>query len=216
MRPLEPRIVRAMEDVDARLDEIGGQIAAIARRGTEPDRRLAETINSSHDLGEVMQRTLAAAEAVRNAHGSSMSLRRSDGTFATAVRGFAQASFVSAGALEDRDGAPLVAQLASSSSAAPESVRARLTVPLGEDRCGSLSVYSREPGAFDREASTLLAAISDQAAPAVLTALRSFDAERPAAQIFQSGRPLVAPGRPRPIRGLGERAVRGEVPNRDV
>jgi hypothetical protein len=205
-----------MQDVDERLDEIGLRIAAIARRGAEPKVRLADTISSSHELGEVMQRTLAAAEAVRDAHGSSISLRRSDGTFATAVRGFAQASFVSAGALDDRDGAPLVAQLASWRSAALAPVRACLTVPLGEDRCGSLSVYSREPGAFDSGASALLAAIAHQAAPAVFTALGSFDAEQPAAQSLQSGGGLVAPGRPRPIRGLGEQRVLGEARGRDV
>jgi hypothetical protein len=206
-----------MENVDARLDVVGRQIAAIARRGVEPDRRLADTIGSSHELGEVMQRTLAAAEAVRDAHGSSISVRRPDGTFATAVRGFAHASFVSAGALEDHDGAPLVAQLASWSSADSESVAACLTVPLGERRCGSLSVYSREPGAFDSEAaSTLLAAIAHQAAPAVITALRSSDAERPAAPNFPGVGPPMGPGRLRPGSGLGERGIRGEGHDRDV
>lgn len=174
-----------MDDVDARLDEIGRQIAVIASPCVEPEDRLGEAIGKSLDFGEVLHRTLAAAEAVRDAHGSSISLRHSDGSLDAAVRGVVEASFASSvGALESPDGTPFVAQLTSWDSTDSEAVRACLTVPLGK---GSLSVYSRVPGAFDSEAASLLAAIAQQAAPAVHAALSSIDAQRPAAVVCGGG-----------------------------
>ena len=73
-----------MRELDVRLDEIDGQIAAVAWSVVEPAARIGNAIGSSAELNEVMLRTLAAAGAVRDAEGSSISVRRADGTVATA------------------------------------------------------------------------------------------------------------------------------------
>ena len=78
-RPLEPRIVSAMRELDVRLDEIDGQIAAVAWPVVEPAARIGKAIGSSAELDEVMLRTLAAAGAVRATEGSSISVRPPDG-----------------------------------------------------------------------------------------------------------------------------------------
>ena len=149
-----------MRELDVRLDEIDGQIAAVAWSVVEPAARIGKAIGSSAELNEVMLRTLAAAGAVRAAEGSSISVRRPDGTVATAFSNV------------DPKG-PVLTAVESSTG---------LTVPLGVDHSGSLTVYSRHPHGFDAECVELLTAIAGQAAPAVRRALFPGDLPSPSEQ----------------------------------
>ena len=63
-RPLDARVVEALQQVDSRLAGIDEQISAAGPRREEPEARL-EAIGSTIDLGDVLHRTLAAAEALR-------------------------------------------------------------------------------------------------------------------------------------------------------
>lgn len=146
-----------MRELDVRLDEIDGQIAAVAWSVVGPAARIGKAIGSSAELNEVLLRTLAAAGAVRDAEGSSISVRRADGTVATAFSNL------------DHRGAILTAVESSTG----------LTVPLGVDHSGSLTVYSRHPHGFDAESVELLTAIAGQAAPAVRRALWPGDLPSP-------------------------------------
>ena len=146
-----------MRELDVRLDEIDGQIAAVAWSVVEPAARIGNAIGSSAELNEVLLRTLAATGAVRDAQGSSISVRRADGTVATAFSNL------------DHRGAILTAVESSTG----------LTVPLGVDHSGSLTVYSRHPHGFDAESVELLTAIAGQAAPAVRRALWPGDLPSP-------------------------------------
>ena len=118
-----------MRELDVRLDEIDGQIAAVAWSVVEPAARIGKAIGSSAELNEVLLRTLAAAGAVRAAEGSSISVRRPDGTVATAFSNVDPKR-------------PVLTAVESSTG---------LTVPLGADHSGSLTVYSRHPHGFDAE-----------------------------------------------------------------
>ncbi len=149
-----------MRELDVRLDEIDGQIAAVAWSVVDPAARIGSAIGSSAELNEVLLRTLAAAGAVRDAEGSSISVRRPDGTVATAFSNV------------DPRGPVLTAHESATG----------LTVPLDADHAGSLTVYSRHPHGFDAESVELLAAIAGQAAPAVRRALWPGDLPSPIEQ----------------------------------
>jgi len=149
-----------MRDFDVRLDEIDGQIAAVAWSVVDPAARIGSAIGSSAELNEVLLRTLAAAGAVREAEGSGISVRRADGTVATAFSNVGPRGSVLM-AVESSTG---------------------LTVPLGADLSGSLTVYSRHPHGFDAESVELLTAIAGQAAPAVRRALWPGDVPSPIEQ----------------------------------
>ena len=185
-RPLDARVTRALEQVDERLVTITEQISAAARGTGEPDAGLGDAIGSTIELGEVLQRTLAAAEALTAVDGSRVSVRRPDGTLANAVRGLVvEGSDSTLGG--PPDGAPFVSGFADWEVGSADGLRTGLVVPLGPDRSGSLAVFSRLANAFDTEAADVLAAIARRAAPAVQNAFRYLEVQELAATDSRTG-----------------------------
>jgi diguanylate cyclase (GGDEF)-like protein len=185
-RPLDARVTRALEQVDERLVEITEQISAAARGTGEPDAGLGDAIGSTIELGEVLQRTLAAAEALTAVDGSRVSVRRPDGSVANAVRGLvADGSDSTFGG--PPDGTPFVSGFAFWDVAGADGLRTGLVVPLGPDGSGTLAVYSRLANAFDTEAVDVLAAIARRAAPAVQNAFRYLEVQELAATDSRTG-----------------------------
>ena len=185
-RPLDARVTKALEQVDERLVEITEQISAAARGSGGPDAGLGDAIGSTIELGEVLQRTLAAAEALTAVDGSRVSVRRPDGAVSSAVRGLvAEDSDTTFGG--PPDGSPYVSGVAFWDLAGADGVRTGLVVPLGPDRSGSLAVYSRLANAFDTEAVDVLAAIARRAAPAVQNAFRYLEVQELAATDSRTG-----------------------------
>ena len=185
-RPLDARVATALQQVDERLAGIAEQISAAARREGEPDAGLGDAIGSTIELGDVLQRTLAAAEALTAVDGSRVSVRRPDGIVETAVHGLvAQSADSTFGG--PPDGAPFVSGFASWDATGAEALRTGLVVPLGPDGSGSLAVYSRLMNAFDTEAVTVLAAIARRAAPAVQNAFRYLEVQERAATDSRTG-----------------------------
>ncbi len=185
-RPLDTRVTRALEQVDERLVEITEQISAASRGTGDHDAGLGDAIGSTIELDEVLQRTLAAAEALAAVDGSRVSVRRPDGAVANAVRGLvAEGSASTFGG--PPDGSPFVSGFAFWDVAGTDGLRAGLVVPLGPDRSGSLAVYSRIANAFDPEAVDVLAAIARRAAPAVQNAFRYLEVQELAATDSRTG-----------------------------
>jgi diguanylate cyclase (GGDEF)-like protein len=176
-RPLDERVATALQQVDERLAGIAEQISAASRREGELDTGLGDAIGSTIELGDVLQRTLAAAEALTAVDGSRVSVRRPDGMVETAVHGLVVQSAESTFA-----GPPDGAQFVSA-----DALRTGLVVPLGPDGSGSLAVYSRLTNAFDTEAVTVLAAIARRAAPAVQNAFRYLEVQERAATDSRTG-----------------------------
>ena len=186
-RPLDKRVAKALEQVDTRLAGIAEQISSAARRDGEPDAGLGDAIGSTIELGEVLQRTLAAAEALPAVDGSRVTVRRPDnGMVATAVHGLVAESADSTFG-GPPDGAPFVSGIAFWDAVGPEALRTGLVVPLGPEHSGSLAVYSRLANAFDTEAVNVLAAIARRAAPAVQNALRYLEVQALAATDSRTG-----------------------------
>jgi diguanylate cyclase (GGDEF)-like protein len=186
-RRVDSRVTTALEQVDRRLAGISEQISSAAARGPDDgDAGLGDAISSTIELSDVLQRTLAAAEALPAVDGSRISVRRPDGSMTNAVHGLVEESAVSPLG-GPPDGAPFVAGFASWESEAPEALRTGLVVPLGPDQTGTLAVYSRLPNAFDAEAWHVLTAIAARAAPAVQNALRYLEVQELAATDFRTG-----------------------------
>lgn len=186
-RPLDARVAGTLEDVDRRLTGIAEQISsAAARGGREPDAGLGDAIASTIELQEVLQRTLVAAEALPAVDGSRVSVRRPNGVIATVVRGRVVES---AGSSFEGppDGSPFVSGIASWDVEGTDALRTGLTVPLGPDHSGTLAVFSRLPDAFDAEATRVLAAIAQRAAPAVQNAMRFLEVQELAATDKRTG-----------------------------
>jgi len=177
-RPMDARVVKALEGVDSRLAGIDEQISSAGQRRGEPEPGL-DAIGSTIDLEDVLHRTLAAAEALRAVDGSRVSVRRPDGTVATAVRGRIVEAGV--GFSGPPDGSPFTSGRASWDVGDRDALRAALAVPLGSDGSGSLAVYSRLENAFDSEAVTVLMAIARRAEPAVQNAFRYLEVQELAA-----------------------------------
>ena len=185
-RPLDARVARALQQVDERLAEITEQISAVARGTGELDAGLGDAIGSTIELGEVMQRTLAAAEALTAVDGSRVSVCRPDGTVATAVNGLVAESGDSTFG-GPPDGTPFISGSAFWDVTGADALRTGLVVPLGPNRSGSLAVYSRLANAFDPEAVSVLAAIARRAAPAVQNAFRYLEVQELAATDSRTG-----------------------------
>lgn len=184
-RPLDTRLATALAQVDNRLDAIAEQIAAASRSDSEPDAGLGDAIGSTIELGEVLRRSLAAAEALPAVDGSRISVRRPDGNVVTAANGPVSER---AWSLEGPpDGAPFRSGLASWDVNSSEGLRTGLVVPLGPDGNGSLAVYSRHPHAFDDSSVALLTAIARRATPAVENALRYLEVQELAATDSRTG-----------------------------
>jgi diguanylate cyclase (GGDEF)-like protein len=184
-RPLDTRVTAALTRVDQRLAEITEKITAAAGPSAEHPFGLGDAIGSTIDLDEVLQRTLAAAEAVPAVDGSSITVVRPNGQRTTAVNGLVADGGASLGG--PPDGTPFVAGLASWETDAPGALRTGLVVPLATNGGGALSVYSRLPNAFDGDAVAVLAAIARQAVPAVHNAFRYLDVQELAATDLRTG-----------------------------
>lgn len=184
-RPMDARVVKALEEVDSRLAGIDEQISAAGQSRGEPEPRL-DVIGSTIDLGDVLHRTLAAAEALRAVDGSRVSVRRPDGTVATAVNGrVVEGSDTGFGG--PPDGSPFAAGRVTWDVDDGDALRAALVVPLGPDGSGSLAVYSRLENAFDSEALSILKAIARRAEPAVQNAFRYLEVQELAATDSRTG-----------------------------
>lgn len=184
-RPVDSRIATALERVDERLVGLTARIEAAAGRPAEPTSGL-DTIGSTIELDEVLQRALAAAAALPAVDGGSIRVRRSNGAFETATQGQVRegaTSFIAG----PPDGAPFVAGLTSWDVAGPDALRTGLVVPIGADGTGTLAVFSRNANAFDREAVALLATIARHTSPAVENAFRFLEVQELAATDLRTG-----------------------------
>ena len=180
LRPLDARVATALQQVDGRLAGIAEQISAAARGDGGPGAGLGDAIGSTIELSEVLQRILAAAEALAAVDGSRVSVRQQNGTVVSAVHGLVAESADSTFG-GPPDGASFVAGLASWDVAGATGLRTGLVVPLGPDESASLAVYSRLANAFDAEAVNALTAIARRAAPAVHNAFRYLEVQELAA-----------------------------------
>ena len=180
-RPADTRLLGAIGDVDRRLEGIA---AAVGPRHRPEDG--LDAIGSTIDLSEVLQRTLAAAGALRAVDGSRISVLRPDGTSAVKTIGRVDAG---SGPGIDRppDGRTFVSGRATWDGEDGEALRSGLVVPVGPDGSGSLTVYSRLEDAFDAEAVSVLTAIARRATPAVLNALRYIEVQELAATDLRTG-----------------------------
>jgi len=171
-----PRLRNTLSGIDTRLAGLDERIEAVLRPRVATEAALGRAIADSLELGDVLQRTLAAADALEAVDGSRAGVPLPDGRTAVEVRG----RVAEAGkALEGPpDGSPYVSGQASWETQGSAAIRSGLVVPLGG---GSLSVYSSLANAFDAEAAAVLAAIARRAEPAVKNALRYLEAEERAA-----------------------------------
>lgn len=184
-RPLDARVVKALEQVDSRLAGIDEQISAAGQQRHDPGARL-DAIGSTIDLGGVLHRTLAAAEALRAVDGSRVSVRRRDGTVATAAHGRVvdgtEASFGG-----PPDGNAFGSARTTWDVGADDGLRAALVVPIGATGTGSLAVFSRLENAFDGESVSVLTAIARRAEPAIENAFRYLEVQELAATDSHTG-----------------------------
>jgi diguanylate cyclase (GGDEF)-like protein len=174
-RPQSPRLQATLESIDRRLAGLDERVTAVARPRGATEAALGRAIAESLDLTEVMQRTLAAAQALEAVDGCRIRVPLADGTAREETSGAVAAG----AALEGPpDSSPYVHGRASWETQGAEAIRSGLVVPLDG---GSLSVYSSLADAFDPEAAGVLAAIARRAQPAVRNALTYLAAEERAA-----------------------------------
>jgi diguanylate cyclase (GGDEF)-like protein len=185
-RPVDARIVTALEHVDDRLVDLVERIEATSRRPVDPVSGLGDAIGSTIDLDEVLQRTLAAASALPSVDGSAVKVQRGNGFEATAVQGLV-ADGAAAFLAGPPDGARFVAGRTSWEVSHADALRTGLVVPLGIDGTGVLAVFSRDANAFDAEAVTILSTIARYAGPAVENAFRFLDVQELAATDLRTG-----------------------------
>jgi diguanylate cyclase (GGDEF)-like protein len=181
---------RSLMDRDEMLEQILGQLSAIDERmntaappASDSEGGLGPAINETLDLGEVLQRTLAATWAIPDVDGGIVRVRLADGTYHSECHGL-----LVGGATEGQggppDGSSFAAGLISWQGSGPDGLRSGLVVPLGD---GSLAVYSREANAFGDEAAQLLTSIARRAEPAVQNAFRYLDVQQLAATDARTG-----------------------------
>jgi diguanylate cyclase (GGDEF)-like protein len=178
-RPPSSRLQTALEEIGTRLEQIDSKVQ---RPPAAPG--LGPAIVETLDLGEVLQRTLAATPAlgVGVVDGARVSIRKPDGSVVTAVEGILR---------EDSepvlggppDGSPYVFGRVSWETPSG-GIRSGLAVPLGG---GSLAVFSRTPDAFDSTSAALLAEIARNAEPAVRNALEHLEVIEAAATDGRTG-----------------------------
>ena len=185
-RRLDARLARTLDRVDERLSGISEQISSAASGPREPDADLETAIGSTIELREVLQRTLVASEALPAVDGGRVSVRRSNGSFETQVRG--RIDELGGTPFEGPpDGMPFVSGIASWETEGTGGLRTGLVVPLGRDGLGTLSVFSRLPHAFDAEAADTLAKIAVRAVPAIQNAIRFLEVQERAATDMLTG-----------------------------
>ncbi len=182
-RPVDARVVRALGQVDGRLAGIDEQIAA-ARWRADGDASAGHAIGATLDLDEVLQRTLAATQAIAGSDGGRVSVRRRDGRATTAVQGLVSETADLGSIGGPPDGGTYHSGRVSWETGDPNALCSGLVVPLGE---GSLSVYSRLANAFDSEAATVLTEIAGWAEPAVRNAFRFLEVQELTATDARTG-----------------------------
>jgi diguanylate cyclase (GGDEF)-like protein len=172
------------------LEQILGQLSAIDERiavAAVPRHEIGEvlgpTINETLDLGEVLQRTLAATWTLRDVDGGLVRVRLADGSFREERHGLL-GDTGQGGHGGPPDGSFYTSTLVAWDGVGPDGLRSGLVVPLGD---GLLGVYSRRADAFDVEATELLTAIARRAEPAVQNAFRYLDVQRLAATDARTG-----------------------------
>ena len=184
-RPADARIATALERVDDRLVGLTERIEAATARASEPTIGL-DAIGSTIELGEVLNRALAAAGALPAVDGSSIRLQRANGAIETAIHGRVRPEaepFITG----PPDGAPFRSGATSWDVEGPDALRTGLVVPIGREAIGTLAVYSRNLNAFDQEAVALLTTIARHAAPAIRNAFRFLDVQELAATDLRTG-----------------------------
>jgi diguanylate cyclase (GGDEF)-like protein len=182
-RPVDARLAKALGQVEARLADIDESIAA-AGRPRAGDDDLGPAITATLELGEVLHRTLAATEAIKEVDGARVHVRQPDGTVTSATSGLVVASARQDGIEGPPDATPFTWGRATWEGFGTNALRSGLVVPLGE---GSLAVYSRVPNAFDDDAVQLLTLIARRAEPAVQNAFRYLEAQHLAATDSRTG-----------------------------
>ena len=172
-----------LEQILGQLSAIDERIAAAAVPRPENGETLGPAINETLDLGEVLQRTLAATWALPDVDGGLVRVRLADGRFAEERHGLL-VDKEDAGHGGPPDGSFFASGIAAWDGVGPDGLRSGLVVPLGD---GSLAVYSRRANAFGEEATELLTAIARRAEPAVQNAFRYLDVQRLAATDARTG-----------------------------
>ena len=180
------RIERTLDELSQRLASIDEQVASAARRDCDADGDLGNAISSTIDLGEVLQRTLAAAGALPAVDGSQIRVRSHSGIVEAAARGLVggDGDLVLGG---PPDGKLFLSGLVNWETTDVDALRAGLVVPIATDPPGALCVYSRLSGAFDADSTAVLAAIARRAVPAVENAFRYREAQERAATDARTG-----------------------------
>ena len=180
-RPGDTRVVRALEQVDSRLAAIDEQIWAAGQQRREPRDTSRRRDRATLELEAVLQRALAATEALPAVDGSRISVRRANGTVTTAVRG-------SVGEGHDAilggppDGGPYVSgRRLLGRRRRPTRCEPGSSFHSGRTCSGTLAVFSRLENAFDSEAGEILRAIARRAEPAVENAFRYLEVQELAA-----------------------------------
>jgi diguanylate cyclase (GGDEF)-like protein len=183
-RPSDARLEKLIAGVDARLAAIDERISEAARPRAGDEDHLGPTISATLELGEVLQRTLAATHAIKEVDGGRIHVRDPDGTITSATSGIVVDSGRRDGIEGPPDATPFTYGTASWEGLGTDALRSGLVVPLGE---GSLAVYSRLPNAFGEESVQLLTVIARRAEPAVQNAFRYLEAQHLAATDSRTG-----------------------------
>jgi diguanylate cyclase (GGDEF)-like protein len=179
-RPVGGRLPETLEAIDARLAGLDERVNAVLRRTTGPDETLGTAIGETLDLTEVLQRTLAAAEAVGGVDGGRISVRLGDGQIVTQARGLAGLAATPDG---PPDGSPYTLGIMAW-QVEGDGLRSGCVVPLVQ---GSLAVYSTRSNAFDENDAATLRAIAQRAEPAVRNALAYLKVQQEAATDLLTG-----------------------------
>jgi diguanylate cyclase (GGDEF)-like protein len=150
--------------IDTRLEGLDRRVSAAIQRTGAADEPLGIRIGETLDITDVLQRTLAAAEALASVDGGRVSVPLGDARFATETSGLAGADATLGG---PPDGSTYGYGIMSWHTEG-DGLRTGCVVPLGG---GTLSVYSTRANAFDADAAATLAVIARRAEPAVRNAL---------------------------------------------
>jgi diguanylate cyclase (GGDEF)-like protein len=175
-----PGVQETLDAIDSRLAGLDDRVNAVLRRTAGPEESLGSAIAETLDLTEVLQRTLAAAEAVGAVDGGRITVELAGGRAVTEVRGLAGSDAAAAG---PPDGSPYRHGIMSW-QVEGEGLRSGCVVPLGQ---GSLAVYSTRAYAFDADDAATLTAIAQRAEPAVRNALAYLKVQQEAATDLLTG-----------------------------
>jgi diguanylate cyclase (GGDEF)-like protein len=175
-RPVYASVTSALEKVEESIADLTDRIDVATSAGSREHAHGLDAIGSTIEIGEVLQRALAAATAVPAFDGGSINVQRANGRVHSAVQGLdpeSPALFLAG----PPGGAPFDSGIVSWDVADPDQMRSGVVVPIAHDRPGTLAVFSRTAGAFDADAIALLTAIARSTAPAIENAFRYLDVQ---------------------------------------